>query len=180
LFSGENEPPLYCEKCGKAFPWTTNKIHDYVQGTDTPIKYTDTPIKWLEGFFRKFDKIVNRLQERHEDRPTITVADEYDIRDIIHPFLLVRFEDTCTEEWTPSYVGKSSRMDFLLKNERIVIESKITRERHGQKEIGDELIVDKERYRSHPDCKTLICFIYDKNSFIENPQGFVKDIKIAG
>jgi len=78
------------------------------------------------------------------------MTDEYDIQDIIHPFLLVRFEDIRTEEWTPSYAGKSSRMDFLLKNERIVIESKITRERHGQKEIGDGLIVDKERHRSYP------------------------------
>ena len=68
-------------------------------------------------------------------------------------------------------------MDFLLKNEGIVIESKIAREKHGQKDIGDELIVDIERYKNHPDCKMLVCFIYDKNSVIENPQGFVNDIE---
>ena len=82
LYSGENEPPLYCEKCGKAFPWTRNKMKEYVQDRDTQIK-------WLEGFFSKFDLIVSRLQKRHGNRSTITVTDEYDIQDIIHPFLLV-------------------------------------------------------------------------------------------
>ena len=58
-----------------------------------------------------------------------------------------------------------------------MIESKITKEKHNEKEIGDELILDIERYKNHRDCRMLLFFIYDKNSVIENRQGFVKDIE---
>lgn len=96
---------------------------------------------------------------------------------IIHCFLLLKFEDVRPEEWTPSYAGQSSRMDFLLKDEGIVIESKMTRQGHGNKEIANELLVDISRYKESDDCKILICFIYDKDSIIENRKGFIYDLE---
>ena len=40
---------------------------------------------------------------------------------------ILYFDDIRAEEWTPSYAGKCARVDFLLKNEKIVIEVKKTR-----------------------------------------------------
>jgi REase_DpnII-MboI len=63
------------------------------------------------------------------------------------------------QEWTPSHAGACARMDFMLK-QRIVIEAKKTREKFADKEIGEELLVDIAKYKEHPDCGTLVCFIY--------------------
>ena len=86
------------------------------------------------------------------------------------------FDDVRPEEWTPSYAGKSARMDFLLKNEEIIIEVKRTRESLGDKELGDQLIIDIDRYKVHPNCKKLICFVYDPEGRIGNPNGIIKDL----
>jgi hypothetical protein len=91
--------------------------------------------------------------------------------------LLLNFEDIKTEEWTPSYAGQVSRMDFLLKEEGIAIESKMTRPGHGDKEIAHELLIDIARYKESRDCRVLICFICDRNSLIENRKGFVTDLE---
>lgn len=67
-------------------------------------------------------------------------------------------------------------MDFLLKDESIVIEIKKSRNGLGPKEIGDQLIVDIDRYRKHPSCKALFCFIYDPEQRIKNPHGIENDL----
>jgi len=114
---------------------------------------------------------------RHENRNTITITDEYDVQDLLHALLKIFFDDIRPEEWTPSYAGKSSRMDFLIKNEKIVIEVKKTREGLIGKQIADQLFIDIERYKkSHPSCEYLFCFVYDPENLIQNPIGFEKDI----
>lgn len=68
-------------------------------------------------------------------------------------------------------------MDFLIKEAETVIEVKKTRQALGEKEVGDQLIVDIERYQNHPDCKKLVCFVYDPEGRIGNPRGLEKDLK---
>lgn len=131
----------------------------------------------LENILEKFHIVVRALRRRHSSRPTLDVNDEYDVQDLLHSLLLLHFEDVRTEEWTPSYAGKSSRADFILKREKIVIEVKMTRNGLSDKELGDQLIVDIERYKQHPDCKTLICFIYDPEGKVINPSCLQDDLK---
>jgi len=33
-----------------------------------------------------------------------------------------------------------------------------------QSKVVDELVIDKAHYRQHPDCRTLVCFVYDPSS----------------
>jgi hypothetical protein len=80
------------------------------------------------------------------------------------------------EEYTPSYAGSTARMDFLLKRERIVIETKMTRATLRQKEVVKQLIIDKDHYRKHPDCETLVCFVYDPEGFCDNPVALEDDV----
>src|SRR5205085_2822359 len=113
------------------------------------------------------------------NRTTIIIADEYDVQNLFHALLKLFFDDVRREEWTPSYAGKSSRIDFLLKDEEIVIEIKKTRSTLRDKEISDELIIDKERYQAHPQCKTLIAFVYDPDRYIDNPKGLEVDLNAS-
>jgi hypothetical protein len=130
----------------------------------------------IEKLCLRFHLIAKQLKQRHDNRPTIDVTDEYDVQDLFHGILHIFIDDIRPEEWTPSYAGKSSRMDFLLKDQRMVIETKMARKGLGAKEIGAQLIEDIARYRRHPDCNTLICFVYDPEGFIANPAGLAKDL----
>ncbi len=125
----------------------------------------------------KFHAVARQLRERHASRPTLSVEDEYDVQDLYHALLRMYFDDVRAEEWTPSYAGSSKRMDFLLKTDQIVIEIKKTRQGLGEKEAGDQLLIDIAHYREHPACKTLVCFIYDPEERIRNPQGFKADLE---
>lgn len=130
----------------------------------------------LRRIFSRFHRVARQLRSRHNSRNTIEVNDEYDVQDLLHALLRLYFDDVRPEEWTPSYAGKSARMDFLLKNERTVIEVKKTRQGLADKELGDQLIVDVDRYKIHPDCEKLICFVYDPEGRIGNPDGMMKDL----
>ena len=130
----------------------------------------------IERILNRFHQVVIQLRDRHNDRETIDVSDEYDVQDLLHALLALYIDDIRAEEWSPSYAGTSSRQDFLLKNEKIVIETKKTRKGLGNKELANELIIDIDRYKVHQDCKMLLCFVYDPENRIKNPRGFENDL----
>jgi hypothetical protein len=132
--------------------------------------------KIVEGLCERFHLIARQLRHRHDNRATLEVEDEYDTQDLLHALLHWDFDDIRPEEWTPSYAGGSSRMDFLLKQEKTVIEVKKTRKGLGAKEVGEQLIIDIQKYQTHPDCKSLICFVYDPEGRIANPRGLENDL----
>lgn len=133
-------------------------------------------IDLVKKIMMRFHAVVIQLRQRYDNRTTLDVSDEYDVQDLLRALLYLHFDDVRPEEWTPSYAGKSSRVDFLLKQENIVIEVKKTRSGLGAKEIGDQLILDIARYSNHQDCKTLICMIYDPENRIQNPGGIESDL----
>lgn len=124
----------------------------------------------------RFHTVATELRLRYQNRPTLDITDEYDVQDLVRSLLALFFDDIRPEEWTPSYAGKSSRVDFFLKPERFVVEVKKTRPNLREKEIGDQLIIDIERYRKMPDCRRLICFVYDPDYILRNPTGFQSDL----
>lgn len=130
----------------------------------------------LANIFSKFHSVVRQLRSRHNGRSTLDVEDEYDVQDLLHALLRLHCDDIRDEEWAPSYAGGASRMDFLLKEEKIVVEVKKTRKGLTDKELGKQLIEDMEKYRAHPDCLKLICFVYDPEGYITNPKGIQNDL----
>lgn len=125
---------------------------------------------------QKFHIVARTLRERYDKRTTLDIVDEYDVQNLLHALLKIFFDDIRTEEWTPSYAGSSSRVDFLLKKEGIVIETKKTRQGLSDKEIGEQLLIDMGKYKNYPDCKILICFVYDTEGRVRNPKGLENDI----
>lgn len=142
--------------------------------TDSEEKFN--PINPILLIFDRFHLVVRQLRNRHDTRPTLDVSDEYDVQDLLHSLLSIHFDDIRPEEWTPSYAGKSSRMDFLLKDFKIVIEVKKTRSGLTGKEVGTQLIEDIERYSHHQNCETLLCFVYDPEGLVGNPRGLESDL----
>ena len=129
---------------------------------------------------QRFPLVARQLRSRHDDRDTLAVEDEYDVQDLMHALLCLIFDDIRPEEWTPSYAGAASRMDFLLKPQELVVETKKTRPSLTAREIGEQLIVDIEKYSKHPSCKTLCCFVYDPENRIPNPRGIEADLSRDG
>ncbi len=130
----------------------------------------------LIKLFERFHTVARQLRRRHDERSTLEIRDEYDVQDLLQGLLKIDFEDVRPEEWTPSYAGASNRMDFLIKDDEIAIEVKMTRRGLKDKELGDQLIIDIAKYQSHPNCKCLYCFVYDPEGIIRNPRGMERDL----
>lgn len=162
--------PGACSKCGKVFPWSLN------EASHGPISKTEA-LSILINICNRFHAVAKQLRNRYNQRETLDIDDENDVQDLIHALLQVNFNDIRNEEWTPSYAGGTSRMDFLINPFGIVLEIKKTRKGLGAKELGKQLIDDIVRYKKHPNCKNLLCFIYDPDERIINPKGLITDLE---
>lgn len=175
--SSETPVPKHCHKCGEPYPWTkTSTLESSPSLSASGFVLGSDPVQLLSHLAVKFPDVVRQLLRRHNDRTTLEISDEYDVQDLLHALLRLYFDDVRPEEWTPSYAGSSTRMDFLLKNEQIVIEVKMTRKGLGAKLLGKELLDDIAHYQKHQDCKHLFCFVYDPGKLIDNPRGFESDL----
>lgn len=130
----------------------------------------------VERLATRFNLFASRLATRQRQREPFKISDEYDLQDVFHALLKLFFDDVRPEQYTPSYAGKSSKIDFILKPQQIVVELKMTNAKLGEKEVADQLIIDIDRYRSHPDCRTIIFFVYDPQHLIKNPIGLENDL----
>lgn len=168
--------PEYCHNCGVPYPWTKQQEEsEKIVATSS----SRNSLVMIEQICSRFNLVARQLRSRYNGRPTLEISDEYDVQDLLHTLLRLFFDDIRPEEVTPSYAGGSSRMDFLLRDESIVIEVKKTRNGLGAKEIGSQLIDDIARYKAHPSCSTLVCFVYDPEGFIINPIGLENDLNGA-
>ena len=163
--------------------------HSFTDGMDAiswlkPIeektKEKDTQRDLLDALYhmlRHFDLLVRQLESRYAGREPLYITDEYDVQYILHALLCALFSDVRPEEVCPSYAGASSRLDFLLKDEKVVIETKMASASLKDKQIGEQLIIDIERYQAHPDCKTLVCLVYNPEHHLRNPVGIENDLR---
>ena len=144
---------------------------------------SDQPVKpgkveeLLELIIRGLRRAMHPLTHRRKGAQSLSFASEYDVQDLLHAMLRPWINDIRPEEFTPSYAGSSTRMDFLLPAHSLVIETKLVRDRAHAKRIGDELIIDIEHYRRHPNCKRLWCVVYDPDNVITNAEGLRSDLE---
>ena len=145
--------------------------------TNTPIDSRERAFLRLDNLFNNFHRVAQELRDRYSGRRTLLIKDEYDVQDLLNALLRVDFHDVRPEDYSPSNSGSNSRIDFILKNEKIGIEVKMTNKNLKDKKIGEELLIDIGRYKEHPDCSSLIIFIYDQLDFIRNKQGLKRDLE---
>jgi hypothetical protein len=131
----------------------------------------------LETLIRGLPRAMHPLTHRRKNSTPLTFGSEYDIQDLLHSQLRPWVADIRPEEFTPSYAGSSTRMDFLLPKHRLVVETKRVRDKAHAKTIGNELIIDIEHYKNPPDCDRLWCVVYDADRLITNPAGLIDDLE---
>lgn len=165
--------PDICDNCGKDFPWREAK--KIVKENLVSPKTTDATFM-IGTLCDKFHFVAKQMRQRHDERHTLDIKDEYDTQDLLHAMLRIYFDDIRAEEWNPSYAGASTRSDFLLKDDKVIIEVKKTRSSLKLKQLSEQLILDIAHYRNNPDCKTLYCFVYDPEGHISNPHGLQNDL----
>ena len=130
----------------------------------------------LQLLIERFHLVARQIRVRHDSRPTLEITDEYDVQDLLHALLTIFFDDIRKEEWTPSYAGGASKMDYLLPELQTAVEVKKARSALTARVLGEELIVDIAKYQRHPQCRKLICFVYDPEGTISNPRGVEADL----
>ena len=134
------------------------------------------PVEVIKRLANKFHLVVRQLSQRQNGRQSFMIADEYDVQDLFRAILTIFFNDIRAEEWTPSYAGKSSHVDLSLNSKQVAIEIRKTKAGLGAKEVIDQIIIDTNRYHTHPNCKTLILFIYDPDKTLPNPRELEKNL----
>ena len=131
----------------------------------------------LTRLVRGLPRAMYPLIKRRKGAIQLSFRSEYDLQDLLHAQLRPWVADIRPEEFTPSYAGSSTRMDFLLPAHELVIELKLVRDHAHARQIGKELIVDIEHYKAHPGCRHLWCVIYDPDRLILNVAGLVSDLE---
>lgn len=147
--------------------------HSTSQAPPKPTKVEEL----LEVIVRGLRRAMHPLTHRRKGTQPLSFESEYDVQDLLHALLRPWISDIRPEEFTPSYAGSSTRMDFLLPAYKLVIETKIVRDRLHARRVGDELIIDIEHYRRHPGCAALWCVIYDPDQLITNAEGLKNDLQ---
>ena len=131
----------------------------------------------LETLIKGLRRAMHPLTHRRKEAQALVFENEYDVQDLLHTLLRPWVSDIRPEEFTPSYAGSSTRMDFLLPKYKLVLELKFVRDGQHAKKIGDELIIDIEHYRRHPDCNDLWCVIFDTDHLLVNAEGLKNDLE---
>lgn len=142
-------------------------------GIGKPSSITDL----LEVLIKGLRRAMQPLTHRRKGAQSLTFSSEYDVQDLLHALLRPWVADIRPEEFTPSYAGTSTRMDFLLPKYKLVPELKLVRDRRHAGKIGDELIVDMDHYRRHPDCDELWCIVFDQDHLLPNAEGLKADLE---
>lgn len=133
-------------------------------------------VKCVLAAGERFRNIERELRHRHDGRATLTVTDEYDAQDLLRSILRLFFSDIRPEDYTPSYAGANSRVDFLIPDFGLAVELKYARSSMTDKSLGTELLVDRDRYTGNASIEHLVCLVFDHDGILRNPRGLEKDL----
>lgn len=130
----------------------------------------------LSSVSRRLPRAFILLGRTQRGRDGITISDEYDLQRILHALLVVHFDDVEAEDTTSRKAGGSFRIDFVLRDEKVAVEAKMTRENLGAKQVRDQLLEDIFGYKAHVNVSAFFGVVYDPLRQIDNPSGFENDI----
>jgi hypothetical protein len=133
-------------------------------------------VKVILRLGEKFREVERALLRRHAKRETLRITDEYDAQDLLRALLVQFFDDVRDEDWAPTYAGAASRIDFVMPAFELAVELKYARESMSARTLGEQLIVDREKYAQHGSVRHLVCLVFDHDGFIPNPRGIEADL----
>lgn len=113
----------------------------------------------LNNFSNSIQKIIKNRRKGHTDFP---INDEYDVQDILYVILKSVFPHLRDEDAIAKVGAKSTKIDLILRNERILIEAKMIKQSDtNETHFIEELKVDFESYHQCDWLSKLFCFVYD-------------------
>lgn len=131
-------------------------------------------MKNLNLLFDRFHKVARQIKKGAKKLPK--GEEDQEAQDVLYSLLQIYFDDIWKGEWTPRYAGGKARIGFLLKKDRIVVEVKRATKDMSSETLADELVIDVERYKENHSCDMLVCFVYDPEGFLPNPQAIMKQL----
>jgi hypothetical protein len=134
-----------------------------INGEARVVQSNETVDSTLLKICDRFHRAVAHLTGRRKGKHSIDFSDEYDVQDVFGTIIKCCYDDVRDEEWTPSYAGGASRIDFVIKD--IETAAELKRARPSQA-IADELILDIARYSKNQEVKKLVCFVYDPEGLL--------------
>lgn len=113
----------------------------------------------LNNFSNAIQKIISGRRLNH---PDFKIEDEYDVQDISYVILKSIFPNLREEDPIPKVGGKSTKIDLILREEKILIEVKMIKEKDSNEtHFIEQLKVDFESYHECKWLRKLFCFVYD-------------------
>jgi hypothetical protein len=143
------------------------------------IEFAEAPLDAVATVLQigtRYSDVLRALSKRERSRVPVVSVDEYDDQYVVHALLALFFQDIRAEEHTPSYAAGSSRIDFLLPEHGLAIELKHSRPSLTDRDLADELIVDKARYAGHPQVTHLVALVMDLERILTNPHGIEREL----
>lgn len=125
----------------------------------------------LRDIFYNFPNAIQKIiKNRRLNHTEFIIKDEYDVQDILYVIVKAVFPNMRDEDPIPKVGAKSSRIDLILREEEILIEVKMIKEKDkNENHFIEQLKVDFESYHECKWLKKLFCFVYD-------PEKKTKDI----
>lgn len=135
-------------------------IENYLMSIRYVNKSTDEVIRdILNNFSNAIQKII---KNRRKDHPNFIIEDEYDVQDILYVILKAVFPNLRDEDAIGKVGGKTTKIDLIIREEKILIEVKMIKEKDSNEtHFIEQLKVDIESYHECKWLRKLFCFVYD-------------------
>ena len=131
----------------------------------------------LAAVLRRLPAFLRVMQQRRPEWPIgEAIKDERELQVVVEAILRTLFDDVRPEDYVPSRGGANSRVDFVLPEVGVVVETKMTRSSMSAQKLGEELLIDAGRYPTHPDCDAILAYVYDPDRRLNNPRGIERDL----
>lgn len=113
----------------------------------------------LNNFSNAIQKII---KNRRKDHSNFEIEDEYDVQDILYVILKSVFPNLRDEDAIGKVGGKTTKIDLIIREERILVEVKMIKEKDSNEtHFIEQLKVDFESYHECKWLRKLFCFVYD-------------------
>jgi len=125
----------------------------------------DILFHYMKGAIQEFEKRTNNV-----------FKDESELQDFVFAVLRCLFASVEFEDPTEKMCGTFTRKDFVIKDHKIIIETKYVHKSSDQKKITNELLIDYPRYKNCEYGEKIINYIYDPKGYITNHSQYRKEL----
>ncbi|SEB78157.1 hypothetical protein SAMN05192540_1527 [Maribacter dokdonensis] len=137
-------------------------LEDFLR-TEMQITYQNlTSIELVRQVLNNFPEAIKKIKQRRKGKNVFKFHDEYDVQDILYVMLKPLFPNMKEEDPIPKVGSSSTKIDLILREEKILIEVKMMKE--SDSDEGKFIKQLKEDIQSYHACQwleDLVCFVYD-------------------